>query len=82
MANRLLIVGAVVLSLPCGWGLGLLVAYLVAGKNFGQLPAATVSLGLIGAVAFALWSRLTAKTRFMVTLAGSVVVTVGAWLAR
>jgi len=40
-----LIVGAaVVMALPFGWGLGLLVAYIVAGKNFGQLPAATVPL--------------------------------------
>jgi len=80
MRRWLLIAGTVALALPVGWGLGLFAAYLIAGKNFGQLPAATVPLGLGVALAFAVWSRLEATTRFVVMLVGSVVFVLLAWL--
>jgi hypothetical protein len=70
----------VVLALPFGWGLGVIVAYLIAGKNFGQLPVATVPLGLIAAVAFALSPRLKVTTRFPVTLVGAAAFVLLAWL--
>jgi len=70
----------VVLALPFGWGLGVLAAYLIAGKNFGQLPAATVPLGLIAAVTFALWSSFKVTTRFTVMLVGSAAFILFAWL--
>jgi len=37
----ILVTAAVVVAFPFGWGLGVLVAYLIAGKSFGQLPALT-----------------------------------------
>jgi hypothetical protein len=42
----LLVIAAVLAAFPFGWGLGVFVAYLVAGKNFGQLPVLTVPLGI------------------------------------
>ena len=80
MRRWLLIAGTVALALPVGWGLGLFAAYLIAGRNFGQLPAATVPLALGVAVAFALWPRLEVRTRFVVMLVGSVVFVFLAWL--
>jgi len=76
----LIVAAAVVLALPFGWGLGLLAAYVVAGRNFGQLPAGTVPLGIIAAVAFALWPSFSPSTRLKVTFLGSVVFVVFAWL--
>jgi hypothetical protein len=76
----LIVAAAVVLALPFGWGLGLLVAYVVAGKNFGQLPAATVPLGLLAAVAFALWPSFRPSTRLTVTFLGSAAFILFAWL--
>jgi hypothetical protein len=70
----------VVLALPFGWGLGVIVAYLIAGKTFGQLPVATVPLGLIAAVAFALSPRVKITTRFTVTLVGAAAFVLLAWL--
>jgi len=76
-----LIVGAaVVMALPFGWGLGLLVAYIVAGRNFGQLPAATVPLGLLAALAFALWPSFSPSTRLKVTFLGGAAFILFAWL--
>ena len=80
MGRWLLTAATVVLALPFGWGLGLLLAYLIAGKNFGQLPAATVPLGLIAAIAFALWPRFKGGTRFTVMLVGAAVFSFFAWL--
>jgi hypothetical protein len=80
MPKWLLIAATVLLVLPFGWGLGLLAAYLIAGKNFGQLPAATISLGIIAAIVFALWSSVKLTTRFTVMLAGTVAFILFAWL--
>jgi hypothetical protein len=76
----LTIAGAAVLALPFGWGLGVLLAYLIAGKNFGQLPAATVPAGIIAALIFALWPSFKPSTRFKVMLGGSVAFIVLGWL--
>jgi hypothetical protein len=70
-----------VLALPFGWGLGVLAAYLVAGKNFGQLPTATVPLGIGAALVFAFWPSLKPGTRFKVMLGGTAVFIMLAWLA-
>ena len=80
MRNWILTAVTVVLALPFGWGLGVIVAYLIAGKNFGQLPVATVPLGLIAAVAFALWSRVKDTTRFTVLLVGTAAFVFLAWV--
>jgi hypothetical protein len=44
----------------------------VAGKDFGQLPALTVPLGLIAALAFALRSSVQPGTRFKVLAGGAI----------
>jgi hypothetical protein len=46
---------------------------LVAGKNFGQLPALTVPLGIIASIAFALARSLSPGTRLTIMAAGTVV---------
>jgi hypothetical protein len=74
------VAAAAVLALPFGWGLGVLAAYILAGKNFGQLPAATVPIGIVAALAVALWPSIKPSTRLKVTLAGSLVFILLAWL--
>ncbi len=74
------VAAAAVLALPFGWGLGFLVAYIVAGKNFGQLPAATVPLGIVAALAFAFWPSFEPSTRLKVMFGGSVAFILFAWL--
>ncbi|MGH8504657.1 MAG: hypothetical protein ACRETM_01675 [Stenotrophobium sp.] len=59
---------AVVVALPCGWGLGIVAATCMAGSDFGQLPAVTVPLGIVAALVFALSPILTAKKRLTVLL--------------
>jgi len=68
MSPKLAVVAAVVLALPAGWGLGVLLAYAIAGRNFGQLPALTVPLGMAAALIFALWPSLPPSIRFKVML--------------
>lgn len=68
----LTIAAALVMALPFGWGLGVLAAYLVAGKNFGQLPAVTVPLGIVAAMVFAVLPVFTASMRLKVLVAGTV----------
>ena len=67
----LLVIAAVIAALPFGWGLGVVVAYLVAGPNFGQLPILTVPIGLIVSIAFALLPILTAGTRLAILAVGA-----------
>jgi hypothetical protein len=80
MPKWMLTAATILLALPFGWGLGLLAAYLIAGKDFGQLPAATVSLGIVGAMMFAFWSSVELTTRFTVMLVGTLVFILFAWL--
>jgi hypothetical protein len=80
MGNWVLTAATVVLALPVGWGLGLIAAYLIVGKNLGQLPAGTVPLGIIAAEVFALWPSLKTRTRFTVMLVGTAAVIIFAWL--
>lgn len=65
--------GAVLLALPFGWGLGVALAYAIAGKNFGQLPAGTVPIALMASVAFAPWPAISAKARCAIMAAGTAV---------
>jgi hypothetical protein len=80
MPKWVVIAATVILALPFGWGLGLLAAYLIAGKNFGQLPAATVPLGIIAAMTFSLGASFKVTTRFTVMLVGSAAFILFAWL--
>ena len=77
-----LIVGAaVIMALPCGWGLGVFAAYLIAGKDFGQLPAATVPLGILGSVGFSpLLPIAQPMTRLKILTAGAILFIAFAWL--
>jgi len=57
---------------PSLWlGLGVIAAYLLAGSSFGQLPALTVPLGIIAAIAFALLPALSAPKRLLIMVAGT-----------
>ena len=76
----LLVIGATILALPFGWGLGVLVAYAIAGRDFGQLPVGTVPLALIASIAFALLPSISAKIRFAVMAAGTAVFVLLAWI--
>ena len=80
MPSWLIVSAAVLLAFPFGWGVGVLGALLIGGRNFGQLPALTVPLGIIAAIVFALWPSFKASTRFKVMLAGSVAFVLIAWL--
>jgi len=42
------VAAAVIAAFPFGWGLGVTSAYLIAGHDFGQLPALTVPLSIVG----------------------------------
>ena len=64
---------ALVMALPFGWGLGVIAAFVVAGKEFGQLPVATVPLGIVASFVFALWQPIRAGVRLAVLVAGTVV---------
>ena len=77
---RLIVAAAVVMALPFGWGLGLLAAYLIAGKDFGQLPAATVPLGILGSVGFSLSPIAHPMTRLKILSAGAALFVAFAWL--
>jgi len=66
-----MVASAVVMAFPFGWGLGVLVAYFMAGSNFGQLPAATIPIAIVAAIVFALWPSLKPSTRLAVLLVGT-----------
>jgi hypothetical protein len=67
----LFVAAAVLLALPFGWGLGVVIAYAIAGPDFGQLPAGTVPLAIVAAIVFALSPRLSPKRRFAIMATGT-----------
>jgi hypothetical protein len=67
----MIIAAAVLAALPFGWGLGVMAAYLLAGPDFGQLPALTVPLAIIAAIVFALSPVLSAPKRLLIMVAGT-----------
>jgi hypothetical protein len=78
--SALLVIAAVVLALPFGWGLGVFLAYAIAGPDFGQLPAGTIPIALIASIVFALLPSISAKTRFTVMAVGTAVFAFLAWM--
>ena len=78
--SGVVVTAAVVMALPFGWGLGVLAAYMLAGRNFGQLPVATVPLGIVAAIVFALSPVATPGRRLKIMLAGTAMFIVFAWL--
>ena len=71
MPSALLVVGAVILALPFGWGLGVVAAYLIAGPDFGQLPVGTIPVCIVGAVVFVIASPLLAQWRLAIMAVGT-----------
>jgi len=67
------VAAAVVAALPFGWGLGLVAALVIAGKDFGQLPIMTVPLGILAALVFALWPSVKPGKRLAILVAGAIV---------
>jgi hypothetical protein len=65
------IIAAVILALPFGWGLGVIIAYLIAGPNFGQMPIVTVPLAIAASIVFALVPWLPAPTRVIIMAIGT-----------
>jgi hypothetical protein len=63
---------ALLLAFPCGWGLGVTAAYLVAGADFGQLPAFTVPVGILVALVFAVVPVLALERRVQALGVGTV----------
>ena len=70
--QSLIVPAAIVFAVPFGWGLGAVLAYLVAGKSMGQLPLATVPLGVIAAIVFAALPSIKPSTRLRVTFFGTL----------
>ena len=68
-----MLIAAVILALPFGWGLGVVLAYAIAGPQFGVLPALTIPIATAGAIAFVLASSMTAQTRLAIMAGGSAV---------
>jgi hypothetical protein len=75
------IAAAAVLAVPFGWGLGVFIADVVGGRDFGQLPVLTVPLGIVAAVVFAFLPVFTPATRLTVMAAGCVLFILWARLA-
>lgn len=69
--NWLVVAAAALMALPFGWGLGVVAAYAIAGRNIGQLPALTVPVSIIAALIFAFSSILDAPKRLGIMAVGT-----------
>ena len=63
---RLIVAGAVVIAIPCGWMLGVLAAEAIVGRDVGALPVLTIPLGIIGSITFALVRIAAPATRLVI----------------
>lgn len=68
-----LVTAAVLLAFPFGWGLGVLAASLIAGPDFGQLPALTVPFGIFAAIVFALLPVASPRARLTIMAVGTAI---------
>jgi len=76
----MIVTTAVIAAFPFGWGLGVFVAYLMAGSDFGQLPALTVPVCILASIIFALLPVLPAVTRLIILAIGAgLFVLIGLW---
>jgi hypothetical protein len=71
--SAVFVAAAAILALPFGWGVGVVLAYAIAGKDFGQLPVGTVPVSIVASLVFALSPSIPAKTRFTVVAVGTAV---------
>jgi hypothetical protein len=62
---------AIIVAIPFGWVLGVFVARLIAGPDFGVLPVLTIPPALAAAIVFARSSFLTTGARFAVLVGGT-----------
>ncbi len=72
-----LIVQAVLAAFPFAWATGVLIARLVAGPEFGVLPALTIPITLVAAIIFAFSSGVAPTTRRNMLVGGAVVSFIG-----
>jgi hypothetical protein len=63
---------AIVAAIPFGWGLGVVVAYLLLGPEFGVFPALTIPLCSVVAIVFAVMPRFSAALRLAILVGGAV----------
>jgi hypothetical protein len=71
--NARLALAAVLAALPCGYGSGVVAAYLLSGgPDIGRAPLLTVPLALLVTTVFGLLPFLPAETRFMITGVGAI----------
>jgi hypothetical protein len=66
-----IVAAAFVAAIPFGWLLGVAVAELIVGRDFGVFPVLTIPLGWAAAVCFALTSRVRAGVRLAVLAGGT-----------
>lgn len=71
--GNIIVLVAIAVAIPFGWLLGVGVAELIVGRDFGVFPIVTIPLGWIAAVTFALMSRINPGVRLGVLTAGCVV---------
>lgn len=67
----LIVAAAVVMAIPCGWGLGVMAAELAVGRDVGVLPVVMIPVGVIGAIVFAVSSVATPLIRLVLLAAGT-----------
>jgi hypothetical protein len=66
-------IAAVLAALPCGYGSGVVAAYLLSGgPDIGRAPLLTVPLALLVTTVFGLLPFLQAETRFMIASVGAI----------
>jgi hypothetical protein len=70
-SSWMIVAAAVLAAFPFGWGAGVTAAHLLAGPDFGQLPALTVPLGIIAAIVLALLPLMSAQKRLLVMVVGT-----------
>jgi hypothetical protein len=52
-------------ALPAGGYLGVFLALMFGGRDFGQLPIVTVPVGLVAATVFSVWPSIRIEMRFI-----------------
>src|SRR5260370_29133913 len=62
----------IVAAIAFGSTLGLVIALVLAGSDFGQLPVITVPIAIVASIAFAISPFRTAGTRFVIMFMGAV----------
>ena len=72
---RLIVAGAVVIAIPCGWMLGVLAAEAIVGHDVGALPVLTIPLGIVSSITFALVRIAAPATRLVILLIAFIAAT-------